>query len=56
MKKSFVASEIIPILNYIWATTLGNARNEKKTISDLGWGPLNYRLLDHPAIQKQKFD
>jgi hypothetical protein len=49
-KFSFCTTDIIPIVNRTWATTLGDQRKVKKAISQRGWGPLTYTLLDHPVF------
>lgn len=51
MRNRFVTLDIIPNLNLTWSTTLGNIENAKKAIRDRGWGPQNYKLLDHPSFQ-----
>jgi hypothetical protein len=48
MKTLFAPTDIIPILNKIRSDTLGDKKKAKKSIQDLGWGPLTYVLLDHP--------
>lgn len=47
---SFKPTDIIPLVNMAWGTTLGNNQSARKAIFERGWGILNYRLLDDPRL------
>jgi hypothetical protein len=49
-KKRFVASDVIPLVNMSWEGSFGRAATAKRAIINRGWGPLNYKLLDHPQL------
>jgi hypothetical protein len=51
---SFCPTDIIPIVNRTWATTLGDKNKARKAITNRGWGPLTYNLLDHPIFHDLK--
>jgi hypothetical protein len=48
--KKFVSTDIIPILNRTWPTTLGNRRFAKKALIERGWSVLNYLLMDDERL------
>jgi hypothetical protein len=48
--KTYTSTDIIPILNKIWPTTLGNSRYAQKAIKERGWFVLNYILADDPRL------
>jgi hypothetical protein len=49
-KKGFVSTDVVPIVNKAWPLTLGNKDFAKKAITERGWGPLTYVLLDDPRL------
>jgi hypothetical protein len=53
MDTSWSTTDIIPLLNRTWKSSLGNKYKAKKSITERGWNPLNYVLLDHPIFQEQ---
>jgi hypothetical protein len=44
----FVSTDVIPLVNMCWTTTLGNVDFAKKSMLERGWTLLNYYLLDDP--------
>jgi hypothetical protein len=48
--KTFVSTDVVPIVNHAWPNTLGNRVFAKKAIAERGWGPLNYILLDDDRL------
>jgi hypothetical protein len=44
-KKDFVATDIVPLLNYAWKHSFARTESAKHAIEQRGWGPLNYALL-----------
>lgn len=53
-RTTFVTSDIIPLINKAWETTLGNKRFAQKAIAERGWGPLTYVLLDHHNFKESE--
>jgi hypothetical protein len=51
-KKRFVNTDVIPIVNHTWPFTLARQEYNKKAISERGWGPLTYVLLDDDRLIK----
>ena len=49
-KKNFESSDIVPLVRHAWDLSFARAEVAKKAIAARGWGPLNYVLLDHPAL------
>ncbi len=39
-------------MKHAWQRSFGNQEHASKTIASCGWNPLNYCLLDHPALKK----
>jgi hypothetical protein len=52
--KSWNTIDVIPIINYAFPILFGRVDKAKKAIADCGWGPLNYKLLQHPEVLKTK--
>jgi hypothetical protein len=48
----FLPTDIIPLLNIAWPKSFGNQERAARAIEARGWNPLNYSLLDHPALKK----
>jgi hypothetical protein len=48
--KKYVPSDIILIINRCWPHKLGNKRFARNAISQSGWFPLNYALLNDPRL------
>ena len=46
----FVMTDIIPLVTMAWEKSFARRDKAKKAIISRGWGPLNYRLLDHPEL------
>jgi hypothetical protein len=46
----FVSTDIIPIVNKCWPTTLGNVTFAQKSLYERGWTVLNYCLLEDPRL------
>jgi hypothetical protein len=53
-KERFYGTDIIPLVNAAWNDSFGNVLSSKKAITERGWNPLNYCLLDNPALQKNE--
>jgi hypothetical protein len=53
-RTTFVTSDIIPLVNKTWKTTLGNVRFAPKAIAERGWGPVTYALLVHPNFKESE--
>jgi hypothetical protein len=47
-------TNIIPVVNGVYATSYCWVDKCKKAVTDCGWGPLNYALLQHPEVIKTK--
>jgi hypothetical protein len=52
-EKVFVVSDIIPLVRRVWARTFGRSEYCKRAISQRGFNPLNYILLDDPRLQHE---
>jgi hypothetical protein len=50
--KSWSTTGVIPIINYAFPDSFGQVDKAKKAIADRVWGPLNYKLLQHPEVLK----
>jgi hypothetical protein len=48
--QGFQSTDIIPIVNKCWSSTLGNVNFAKKALFERGWTVLNYCLLDDPRL------
>jgi hypothetical protein len=55
-RTKFVSTDVIPILNRTWPSTLGNREFAKKALVDSGWFVLNYMLLDDKQLQTNEPD
>jgi hypothetical protein len=49
-QKQFGMTDIIPLVRHAWEQSFGRADIAKKAVSNRGWGPLNYSLLDSPDL------
>jgi hypothetical protein len=49
-QQRFVSTDIVPIVNKCWPSTLGNISFAKKSLYERGWTVLNYCLLDDPRL------
>jgi molybdopterin converting factor small subunit len=52
--KGWSMTDIVPLVNYAYPLSFGNIQRGRKAISDRGWGPLNYILLQNPDILSTK--
>jgi hypothetical protein len=52
--QTWSTTDIIPIINHAFPDSFGQVDKAKKAICDRGWGPLNYKLLQHPEVLKTK--
>jgi hypothetical protein len=50
--KTMGPTDIMPLVRKAWVASFGRPRYAKKTIAELGWGPLNYVLLQHKMFQR----
>jgi hypothetical protein len=50
--QTFSPTDIIPLVNMAWAMSFARSVSAQKAIRKRGWFPLNYVLLDHPAIMQ----
>jgi len=48
----FLPTDIVPLVKHAWHRSFGNQDRAAKAIASRGWNPLNYCLLDHPALKK----
>ncbi len=48
----FVPTDIVPLVKHAWQRIFGNQDRAMKAVASRGWNPLNYCLLDHPALKK----
>jgi hypothetical protein len=44
-------TDIVPLVSLSWFKSFGLIENAQKAISQRGWGPLNFVLLDHPDVR-----
>jgi hypothetical protein len=54
LKGKWKMTDIIPVVNGAYATSYCRVDKCKKAVTDRGWGPLNYALLQHPEVIKTK--
>ena len=47
---SIKPEDIIPLVNLIFHSALGNVINNNKAVSDRGWNPLNHKLVEHSSL------
>ena len=52
MKTKFEPTDIVPLVRYIWPRSVGIVSHAKTAISERGWGPLNYNLLDDAILRR----
>ena len=50
-KPELVATDIIPMINYVWNQSFTRVDKNLKAIADRGWNPLNYALLMDKQIK-----
>ena len=43
-------TDVVTIVSAAWEKSFSIVKNNHTVISECGWGPLNYVLLDHPEI------
>jgi len=43
-------TDVVTIVSAAWEKSFSIVKNNHTVISECGWGPLNYFLLDHPEI------
>jgi hypothetical protein len=48
--------DIVPIHNYAFAQSFGDAAGTKKAVAERGWNPLNMGALTHPDISATRID
>jgi hypothetical protein len=48
IKFSIVKQDVMWIVHYAWVNYFTRIEMNKDAITERGWGPLNYVLLDHP--------
>ena len=51
MEQCIEPHEIMPILNFAWERSFVREDKNQNAISDRGWNPLNYNLLNNPDIR-----
>ncbi len=52
LKGKWKMTDIIPVVNGAYATSYCRVDKCKKAVTDRGWGPLNYALLQHLEMIK----
>jgi hypothetical protein len=47
-------SNIVRTVNVAWQSSSDKVDTNKRAIAALGWGPLNYIIIDHPEVPETK--
>jgi hypothetical protein len=48
----FLPTFIVPLVKHAWQRSFGDQDHVAKAIASCGWNPLNYCLLDQPALKR----
>jgi hypothetical protein len=48
--------DIVGLVHHTWQYSFAKKESSKKAISERGWNPLTYKLLDHPEYKKKEKD
>ncbi len=46
--------DVVGLVHRSWEYSFARKESNKKAISERGWNPLTYNLLDHPELKKEK--
>jgi len=48
---SLRSTDLMPLINFVWANSFARVEQNKKAIVDRGWNPLNYNLLTNSELR-----